>query len=102
MPPPLLLRQHIDLRLELRMRRDTLRLRQHHPPLHLFLLRPPQQHSHVIPRLPLIEHLAKHLHPPHHRRPVRPPPHNLHLIPHAHHASPHPPPHHPPPPPSSH
>src|SRR3989442_8602314 len=28
---------------------------------------PPQEHPDVIPRLPLIEHLAEHLHPRHHR-----------------------------------
>src|SRR5687767_15636860 len=31
MPPPLLLRQHVDLGVELRVRRDRARLRQHHP-----------------------------------------------------------------------
>src|SRR6185436_17622512 len=82
MPPPLFLRQHIDFRLELRMRRDALRLRQHHPPLHLFLLRPPQQHPHHIPCLPPIEHLAEHLDPRHHRSLIRSQPNNLDFIAH--------------------
>src|SRR2546427_878791 len=80
-PAPLLLRQHVHLRLELRVRRDAPRLRQHHPPLHLLLLRPPQQHPNVVPRLPLVQHLAKHLHPRHHRAARRPQPHDLHLPP---------------------
>src|SRR5438128_7716239 len=51
-PSPLLLRQHVHFRLELRVRRDRLGLRQHHPPLHVLLLRPPQQHPDVVPRRP--------------------------------------------------
>src|SRR5439155_10222932 len=51
-PPPLLLRQHIHLGLEFRVRRDRLGLGQHHPPLHVLLLRPPQPPPHAIPRLP--------------------------------------------------
>src|SRR5207302_10000008 len=83
-PPPLLLRQHVHLGLDLRVRRDRLGLRQHHPPLHLFLLRPPQEHPDVIPRLPLIEHLAEHLHPRHHRALRGAQAHDLHLVPHLH------------------
>src|SRR5213594_3759558 len=83
-PPPLLLRQHVHLALELRVRRDRLRLRQHHPPLHLVLLHAAQQQPHVVPRLPLIEQLAEHLHPRHHRLLVRPEPHHLHFLPHLH------------------
>src|SRR5881296_1779016 len=81
-PPPLLLRQHVHLALELRVRRDRLRLRQHHPPLHLVLLHAAQQQPHVIPRLPLIQQLAEHLHPRHHRLLVRPKPHHPQLPPH--------------------
>src|SRR6476660_3167304 len=39
-PPPLLLRQHVHLRLELPVRRDRPRLRQHHPPAPFALLNP--------------------------------------------------------------
>src|ERR1051325_8260926 len=67
--------------LKLRVRRDALRLRQPHPPLHLVLLPPPQQQPHVIPRLPLVQQLAEHLHPRHHRLLVRPKPHHLHFLP---------------------
>src|SRR2546428_5435046 len=83
-PPPLLLRQHVHLGLELRVRRDRLGLRQHHPPLHLFLLRPPQEYPDVIPPLPLIEHLAEHLPPPHHPALRGTPAHALHLVAHLH------------------
>src|SRR5208337_5291165 len=37
-PPPFFLRQNVYLALELGVRRDRPRLRQHHPPLHFFLL----------------------------------------------------------------
>src|SRR3989475_13038805 len=73
-------------------------LRQHHPPLHVLLLRPPQQHPDVVPRLPLIEHLAEHLHARHHRALRGPQPHNLHLVAHLHHPALAPPRHHRPPP----
>src|SRR3989304_4203926 len=64
-PPPLLLRQHVDLRLELPVRLDRPRLGEHLPPLYLLLVDPPQQTAHVVPRLPLVQELAEHLHPPH-------------------------------------
>src|SRR6266568_3307325 len=83
-PPPLLLRQHVHLSVKRRVRRDRPRLRQHHPPLHLVLLHPPQQQPHIVPRLPLVQQLPKHLHPRHHRLLVRPKPHHLHLILHLH------------------
>src|SRR5262249_35601286 len=91
-----LLRQHVHLRLELLVRLDRPRLRQHLPPLHVVLLRPPQQRPDVVPRLPLVQELAVHLHPRHHRRVRLPEPHDLHPLPHLHHA---PPPLPPPPPP---
>src|SRR2546422_2141289 len=83
-PPPLLLRQHVHLALELRVRRDRFRLRQHHPPLHFVLLHATQQQPHVVPRLPLVQELAEHLHPRHHRLLVGPEPHHLHFLPHLH------------------
>src|SRR5487761_1966010 len=66
-PTPLLLRQHIHLAAELRVRRDRPRLRQHLASLHFLPLRPPQQHPDVVPRLPLIQQLPEHLHPRAHR-----------------------------------
>src|SRR6266498_2053099 len=63
-PPPLLLRQHVHLALKQRVRRDRPRLRQHHPPLHLVLLHPPQQQPHVVPRLPPLPKTAEHPPPP--------------------------------------
>src|SRR5207302_2690133 len=92
-PAPLVLRQHIHFALKLRVRRDTLRLRQHHPPLHLVLLHPPQQEPDIVPRLPLIQQLPEHLHPRHHHLLVPPQPHHPHFPP------PPPPPPLPPPPP---
>src|SRR3989337_1885390 len=49
---PLLLRQHVALRLELPVRLDRPRLGEHLPPLYLLLVDPPQQTAHVVPRLP--------------------------------------------------
>src|SRR5207244_4220005 len=54
-PPPLLLRQHVHLRLAPLVRRDRPRLRQHLPPLHFLLVHPPQQTPHIVPRLPLVQ-----------------------------------------------
>src|SRR5436853_1456510 len=84
-PPPLLLRQHVHLALKLRVRRDRLRLRQHHPPLHLVLLHPPQEQPHLVPPPSPLPPLP---HPPH---PPPPPPPSP--------PAPPPPPLHPPPPP---
>src|SRR5881409_1897184 len=97
-PPPLLLRQHVHFALKLRVRRDALRLRQHHPPLHLVLLHAAQQEADVVPRLPFIQELPEHLHPRHHHLLVRPKPHHLHFLPHLH-LPPRAPPRPPPPPP---
>src|SRR5256712_6407940 len=52
MPPAFFLRQDVHLALKLRVRRDALRLRQHHPPLHLVLLHPPQPQPHLVPPPP--------------------------------------------------
>src|SRR5437762_2841886 len=97
-PPPLLLRQHVHLGVKRRVRRDRPRLRQHHPPLDLVLLHPPQQQPHVVPRLPVVQQLAEHLHPRPHRPLVRPKPHQPHLVLPLPLPPPHPPPPHPPPP----
>src|SRR5690606_3830601 len=56
----LLLRQNVHLTLELRVRRDRTRLRQHLTALNLLALRPAQQHPNVVPRLPLVQKLAEH------------------------------------------
>src|SRR6266567_7766951 len=92
MPPAFLFGQDVHFALELRVRRDRLRLRQHHPPLHLVLLHPAQQEPDVVPRLPLIQQLAEHLHPRHHHLLVRPKPHPLHFLPRRPLSPPHPPP----------
>src|SRR5437879_6063642 len=97
-PTPLLLRQHVHLALKLRVRRDALRLRQHHPPLHVVFLDAPEQEPDIIPRLPLVQQLAEHLHPRHHHLLVRPKPHHLHFLPHLPLPPPHPSPVPPPPP----
>src|SRR5437899_11151740 len=75
-PTSLLLRQHVHLALKLRVRRDALRLRQHHPPLHVVFLAAPQQEPDIIPPLPPVPPLAQRLPPAHHPLPVPPtPPH---------------------------
>src|ERR687891_1675974 len=48
-PPPLLLRQHVHLGLELLERLDRPRLGQHLPPLHLLLGHPPPPTPHPAP-----------------------------------------------------
>src|SRR6056297_1238302 len=58
----LLLRQDVHLGLELRVRRDRTRLRQHLAALHLVTLRAPEQHPHVVARLTLVQQLPEHLH----------------------------------------
>src|SRR5690606_22916116 len=63
----LFLGQHVDLGLELRVRLDRARLRQHHPALDLVLAHAPQQQTHVVTRTTLVEQLAEHLHTRHHR-----------------------------------
>src|SRR5438128_4014371 len=60
MPPAFFLRQDVHLTLKLRVRRDALRLRQHHPPLHLVLLHPPPQPPHPAPPPPLTPPLSAH------------------------------------------
>src|SRR5204863_10098943 len=77
-PPALLLRQHVHLALKVRVRGDAPGLGQHLAALDLFALRAPQEHPHVVPRLPLVEELAEHLHPRAHRLHRRPQPHDLH------------------------
>src|SRR6185312_16081677 len=62
-PPALLLRQHVHLALEMRVRGDRAGLGQYLAALDLLALRATQQHPDVVPRLPLIQELAEHLHP---------------------------------------
>src|SRR2546425_4370671 len=81
MPPAFFLRQDVHLTLKLRVRRDALRLRQHHTPLHLVLLHPPHQQPHVVPRLPPLPQPPAHLPPPHHPPLVPPAPPPLPLPP---------------------
>src|ERR1700722_11521244 len=82
----LLLRQHIHLTLKVRVRRNAAGLRQHLPALHILSLRAAQQHSHVVPRLPLIEELPEHLNSRADRLHRRLQPNDLHLFVHLHHA----------------
>src|SRR4051795_12401387 len=80
MPPTLLLRQHIHLTLEIRVRRNAPRLAQHLTTLDIILPGPTQQRPDVVPRLTLIQQLAEHLHTRTHRLLRRPQPDDLHLI----------------------
>src|SRR5579864_2251759 len=83
-PPSLFLRQHVRLRLELRVRRDRPRLRHHLPPLHFFLFRSPQQQPYVVSRYPFIQKLPEHLHARHHFLHRRAESHNLDFLPYLH------------------
>src|SRR5437868_6746671 len=97
MPTALLLRQDVHLRRELRVRRNTPRLRQHLPPLHILFLRPPQQRPNVVARPTLIQQLPEHLHTRTRRLRRRPQPDDLDLLPHLHLTALHPARHHRPP-----
>src|SRR6202012_6068540 len=56
----LFLRQHVDLALELRVRRDRSRLRQHHPALHVFLRDTAQQQTRIVASQTFIQLLLEH------------------------------------------
>src|SRR6195256_6728166 len=73
-PPAFFFRQDVHLALKLRVRRDALRLRQHHPPLHLVLLHPPQQQPDVVPPPPPLPPPPEHPPPPPPPPPVPPTP----------------------------
>src|ERR1700693_1794198 len=66
-PPPLVLPQHVHLRLELLVPLDRPRLGQTLPPFHLVFINASQQRANVVPGPPLVEQLPEHLHPRHHR-----------------------------------
>src|SRR5262249_20862650 len=101
-PPPLLLRQHVHLRLIIPVPRNSPPPRHYprpsRPPPPLPPLAPPNQTPPFAPRLPPVEQLAEHLHPRHHRLHRRPHPHNLPFLAHLHPAALHPPRGHRPPP----
>src|SRR5271157_6188212 len=98
-PPPFFLGQDVHRRFELGVGRDRPRLRQHHPPLHFFLLRPPQQHPDVVPCLPFVQQLLEHLYARHHPlERLRTQAYDLHFFLYLHLPSLHPPRHHRPPP----
>src|SRR5512135_955383 len=85
--PALLLRQHVHLALELGVRRDRARLRQHLATLHFLALRAAQQHAHVVARLPLVEQLAEHLDARAGGLERRAQPHDLDFVVHLHDAA---------------
>src|SRR5262245_15142065 len=94
-PPPFVLPQHVHLRLELLVRLDRPRLRQHLPPLHFVFIDPAQQRADVISGSSFVQHPPTHLHPLHHRLlRLRLHPHDLDLFPHLHDPPLHPPRHH--------
>src|SRR6185503_7754027 len=84
MPPSFFLGQDVNLRLELRVRRDRPRLRQNHPSLHILFRRPSQQQPGVIPCLPFVQLLLEHLHARHHRLPRLPEAYDFHFLPYLH------------------
>src|SRR5579883_2341467 len=67
MTSPFFLRQHVDFALELLVRRDRRRLRQHHPALYVFLCRTTQQQSGIVARHAFVQLLLEHLHARHNR-----------------------------------
>ena len=86
-PPALLLRQNISLRLELRMRCNRPRLRQNLTTLNLVPLHTSQKCTNVVPRLTTIQELAKHLYTSTHRLRRLTYPYNLNLIANPHNTS---------------
>src|SRR5207245_742114 len=58
-PPPPLLRPHVHLPLDLRVRRDRFRLRQHPPPPHLLLLLPTHHQPPPLPSPPPVTSLFR-------------------------------------------
>src|SRR4026207_1392828 len=62
-PPALVLREDVDLGLELRVRRDRAGLGQHLAALDLFTLRAAQQRARVVAGLGVVERLVEHLEP---------------------------------------
>src|SRR5919112_6446698 len=79
-PAPLLLRQHVGLRPELRVRRDATRLRYHLPPLHVPALDPAEQQPHVVARHARVQQLLEHLHAGDDGGPRVPDAYYLHLL----------------------
>src|SRR5881397_3055296 len=59
--PALLLREDVDLGLEVRVGGDGAGLGEHLAPLDVFLVDPPEEHPDVVPRAHLIQELAEHL-----------------------------------------
>src|SRR4029453_1342455 len=59
--PALLLREHVDLGLEVRVRGDRAGAREHLAALDLLLVDPPQEHPDVVPGAHLVQELAEHL-----------------------------------------
>src|SRR5271157_683359 len=81
-PPAFFLRQNVNLRLELGVRRDRSRLGQHHPALHFVLADAAQQETRVVARHALVQLLLEHLHARHHRLAGLAEAHNLHFLAH--------------------
>src|SRR5207249_10531035 len=61
MSPAFFLRQDVDLSLELGVRRDRSRLRQHHAALHIFLRDAAQQEAGIVARQAFVQLLLEHL-----------------------------------------
>src|ERR1700681_3352232 len=61
MSPTLFLGQHVDLGVELRVRRDRSRLGQHHSTLHVLLVDTAEEESNVVTSLAVVQKLPEHL-----------------------------------------
>ena len=79
-PPALVLRQHVDFALELLVRLDRSRLRDHLPALHVGLFNSAQQQAHVVAGAAFVQQLLEHLHARHHRLARIAEPDDLHFL----------------------
>src|SRR5438067_9062130 len=78
------LRQHVRFSLELRVRRDRSRLRNHLPAFDVLALHSSEQQSDVVAGRPFIQKLLEHLHARHYRLDGRPDTHHFHALVHFH------------------
>src|SRR5579863_3310521 len=84
MPPAFFFRQNINFRLELRMRSNRSRLRQHHAALDIVLANAAQEQPGVVSRQAFVQLLLEHFDAGHHRFTRVAEAHNFHFLAHLH------------------